>query len=233
MTKRIKIAAGLSAANFGNLGEEVAQATAGGADYIHMDAQDMVSHLPYLALVGGPQMLEGIRPYTKLPIEVHANVEGLNELILDAWMDAGADIITLPMERYFGHRLPIMIRKMKERGVKLGLTVSPGVPLDFCYEAIEWADRLIVYTREIVTDVGIRTRAVDTVRRARELIDKEHPETELMCDGGINLDDFRPLVDVGVDVLEFSRPVFADPRGVEAAVRDIRTTLDEYTGYVG
>jgi ribulose-phosphate 3-epimerase len=224
---RIKIAAGLSAADFGRLGEQVAEASAAGVDYIHLDAQDMVSHLAELALIGGPLQVKGIRPYTELPIEVHANVEGANGLLIDAWIDAGADLIILPMEHYFGHKLPFLIQRMRAKGCKFGLTVSPCAPLDLVFEAVEWVDRLVVYTREVVTNVGIRARAMDTVRRARKLLDEQGVAAELCCDGGLSIDNFAQLIDAGADVLEFSRPIFGDSRGVTTAVTELRAVIDQ------
>ncbi|MDR3070719.1 MAG: hypothetical protein LBU38_06905 [Propionibacteriaceae bacterium] len=230
MARKIKITAGLSAADFGKLGEEVAAVTAAGADYIHMDSQGLTDHLAEYALIGGPKQVADIRKYTNIPIEVHANVEGVNGLLIDAWADAGANLIMLPMEHYFGHKLPFLIQRMKAKGCKVGLTVSPGAPLDLVYEAIEWADRLIIYTREIVGTKGIRPRSVDTVRRARLLLDEVGSPAELACDGGLTLDNFGPLIEAGADVLEFSRTIFNDPRGIKPAVDDIRAEIARVVG---
>lgn len=68
--KHIKIAAGLAHVNYGNIAGAVKAAADAGADYIHSDAADMYD-LKNMQLMGGHQIIEGIRPVTDKPIECH------------------------------------------------------------------------------------------------------------------------------------------------------------------
>ncbi len=65
--KHIKIAAGLAHVNYGCIAEIVKEAVDAGADYVHSDAADM-HNLKNLQLIGGHQIIEGIRPVTEKPI---------------------------------------------------------------------------------------------------------------------------------------------------------------------
>ena len=67
--KKIKIAAGLAHVDYGHLADIVKEATEAGADYIHSDAADM-HDLKNMQLMGGHQIIEGIKPYTDKPIDV-------------------------------------------------------------------------------------------------------------------------------------------------------------------
>ena len=68
--KHIKIAAGLAHVDYGNIADATKQASDAGVDYIHSDAADMYD-LQNMKLMGGWQIVKGIRPVTDRPIEVH------------------------------------------------------------------------------------------------------------------------------------------------------------------
>ena len=65
--KKIKIAAGLAHVDYGHLADIVKEASAAGADYIHSDAADM-HDLKNMQLMGGHQIIEGIRPLSLIHI---------------------------------------------------------------------------------------------------------------------------------------------------------------------
>ncbi len=98
--KKVQIAAGLCNADYGHIGDQVAAATAAGVDIIHAEAADMYV-LPDHPLMGGPQVVEGIRPRTDLPIEMHCYIRECSELFIDITADAGANRIILPLEYFW------------------------------------------------------------------------------------------------------------------------------------
>ena len=67
----IKGAPSILAADFSRLGEQVAEASNGGADYIHVDMMD-VHFVPPITI--GAQVVSAIRPWSEVPIEVHMMV---------------------------------------------------------------------------------------------------------------------------------------------------------------
>lgn len=224
--RKIKIAAGLSACDFGKIGEQVAEAVQAGVDYIHVDAQDTITHAAFASLIGGPKMVQGVRGYTDLPIEVHANVLGINNLLVDAYADAGANMLILPAEHYMGHKLAFLIQRIRERGMKTGLTVSPGAPLCLVDQSIYWADRLVVYTREAALKSGpLREPSLSVVKAAREMIDERKLDCELCCDGGISAENLHRVIAVGAEVLEFSREIFGKEEGITAATKRIQAAI--------
>ncbi|MGH7370652.1 MAG: ribulose-phosphate 3-epimerase, partial [Candidatus Methylomirabilales bacterium] len=90
----MKIAPSILSADFARLGEQVAEAEKGGADYIHVDVMD--GHfVPNLTI--GPLIVEAIRPITSLPLDVHLMIETPERYVGD-FARAGADIITVQWE---------------------------------------------------------------------------------------------------------------------------------------
>ncbi|MBI2911418.1 MAG: ribulose-phosphate 3-epimerase, partial [Chloroflexi bacterium] len=87
----IKLAPSILSADFARLGEQAAEATAAGADYIHVDVMD--GHfVPNITL--GPVVVEALRSATHLPLDCHLMIEH-PERHIDAFRRAGADIITV------------------------------------------------------------------------------------------------------------------------------------------
>lgn len=226
--RKILLSAGLSTADYGRLGELVAQAEEAGADCIHVDAADISRHLPYLGLMWGPQLVEGIRPYTKLPIEVHANVDGLDERYVDAYADVGADYLVLPAESYMGHRLSFMIKRMREKGLKPGLTVSPACSISLLENSIHLVDRVIVYARDASTaEGGIYEPAIKAIEALRARIDAEGISCTLCTDGAANINTVARLVQAGADSIEASRSIWQTGLSVKESVANLRHAIDE------
>ncbi len=226
--KKILLSAGMSAADYGNLGEQVAAAEKAGVDCIHVDAADTYRHYPRLGLMWGPQLVEGIRPYTSLPIEVHANVDKLDERHVDAYAEAGADYLVLPAESYMGHRLSFMIQRMREKGLKAGLTVSPSCSITLLENSLYLIDRVIVYARD-ASDYGggIFEPAIKAIEALRAKIDTENIPCLLCTDGAANVDTVARLVRAGADSIEASRSIWKTGLSVSESVDNLRRVIDE------
>ena len=129
-----KIAASILSADFARLGEQVQEATAAGADWIHVDVMD--GHfVPNLTI--GPLVLKALRPVTDLPLDVHLMIEQPERLI-PAFAGAGADYITVHVETC--PHLSRTIQQIKELGVKAGVTLNPGTPLTTLEEVLSVTD---------------------------------------------------------------------------------------------
>ena len=90
----IKIAPSILSADFGRLGEQVAEAERGGADAIHIDIMDG-NFVPNITM--GPMIVDAIRNWTNLPFDLHMMVDA-PERYIDDFASAGADIITIHAE---------------------------------------------------------------------------------------------------------------------------------------
>ncbi|HEY60791.1 MAG TPA: pentose-5-phosphate 3-epimerase [Anaerolineae bacterium] len=233
--KRVKIAAGLCFADYGHVGDQVAAATKGGVDYIHAEAADMYV-LPNVPLMGGPQVVEGIRPRTHLPIEMHCYIRECSEQFIDITADAGANRIILPFEYFLGGApLAYLIKRARNRGMEFGLMLDCVTPASFMEEAIYWVDRIHVVTHDIdEKNWGWRRTQVPMIKELRKMIDELKPEVELACDGGISAENLEPLVEAGTDVFEFSRPIFRNPDNSPANreqiiknVKKLRKAIDD------
>ncbi len=221
--KKIKIAAGLAHVDYGHLAEIVKEASAAGADYIHSDAADM-HDLKNMQLMGGHQIIEGIRPHTVKPIECHIYTETCDLLFIDKLAAVGTNMLILPAEHFIGAPLAYIINWCRERQLKVGLTIGLYTPLSFVEESIYDIDRLHIVVHGVdETDGkdnwGWRRSCLDLLKRARKLVDEKNPKCEIAIDGGIRADNLEPLIACDPDVVVLSSAIFKDPEGITAGVQ--------------
>ncbi|MBL6683133.1 MAG: pentose-5-phosphate 3-epimerase [Cryomorphaceae bacterium] len=219
----IKIAAGLAHVDYGHLADIVKEATEAGADYIHSDAADM-HDLKNMQLMGGHQIIEGIRPHTDKPIECHIYTETCDILFIEKLAQVGTNMLIIPAEHFIGAPLAYIINWCRERKMKIGLTIGLYTPLSFVEESIYDIDRLHIVVHGVdETDGkdnwGWRRSCLDLLKRARKLVDEKNPKCEIAIDGGIRADNLAPLIECEPDVVVLSSAIFKDPEGITAGFK--------------
>lgn len=229
--KKIKIAAGLAHVDYGHIADLVKKATSAGSDYIHSDAADM-HDLKNMQLMGGHQIIDGIRKHTDLPIECHIYTKTCDLLFIDKLAEVGTNMLILPAEHFIGAPLAYIINWCRERSMKIGLTVGLYTPLSFVEESIYDIDRLHIVVHGVdETDGkdnwGWRRSSLDLLKRARKLVDEKNPKCEIAIDGGIRADNLAPLVSCDPDVIVLSSAIFKDTDGIHAALKKCRNAIEK------
>ena len=217
---QVKLAPSILSADFGRLGEQVAEATKAGADYIHIDVMDG-RFVPNLTI--GAPVVAAIRPWTNLPLDVHLMIEAPEHQI-DQFVRAGADIITVHIEACpHIHRV---VQTIKESGIKAGVALNPGTPVDAVNEILASVDLVLVMTvnpgfggQIFIEDM------LDKIARLRAELDKKGLATELEVDGGINAEIAPRVVQAGARVLVAGAAVFNSKQTVKEALEKIRASL--------
>jgi ribulose-phosphate 3-epimerase len=217
---RIKLAPSILSADFARLGEQVAEVTKAGADYIHVDVMD--GHFVPNITIGAP-VVAAIRPHTNLPLDVHLMIESPQQYIKQ-FAEAGADIITVHIEACpHIHRV---IQAIKELKVKAGVALNPATSLDTLREILPYLDLVLVMT--VNPGFGGQTfieSTLDKIARLRTELDKKGLTAELEVDGGINTDTAPRVVKAGARVLVAGAAVFGSGKTVKEAIQKIRKSL--------
>ena len=216
----VKLAPSILSADFARLGEQVAEVTKAGADYIHVDVMD--GHFVPQITIGAP-VVEAIRSYTNLPLDVHLMIQAPEHQI-NQFVRAGADIITVHIEaRPHIHRV---VQTIKGLGVKAGVALNPGTPIDALNEILTSLDLVLVMT--VNPAFGGQTfieSTLDKIARLRAELDKKELATELEVDGGINAEIAPRVVQAGARVLVAGAAVFGSGQTVTDAIAKIRDSL--------
>jgi ribulose-phosphate 3-epimerase len=217
----IKIAPSILSADFARLGEQVAEATEAGADYIHIDVMDG-RFVPNITI--GPQVVAAIRKHTKLPLDVHLMIENPERHYQD-FVNAGANIITVHVEACpHIHRV---IQIIKGTGVKTGISLNPGTSVTAIENSIKDVDLVLVMT--VNPGWGGQTfieNTLDKIAEIREWLDESNLPAELEVDGGINHETAPRVVDAGARVLVAGSAVFSPKYSIAEGITRIRQSLD-------
>ena len=198
-----KIAPSVLSADFGRLAEEIKAVEEAGADWIHLDIMD--GHfVPNLTI--GPPVVKALRKTTALPFDVHLMIENPDRY-LDAFIDAGSDILTVHIETTV--HLHRTINHLRERNIKAGVALNPSTPLWTLEEIISDCDLILIMT----VNPGFGGQhfipsMIPKIRRTRDMITKHAKPVLMEVDGGISPDNIQVVSDAGADVFVAGAAVF-------------------------
>jgi ribulose-phosphate 3-epimerase len=220
----VKIAPSILSANFARLGEQVQEAIAAGADYIHVDVMD--GHfVPNLTV--GPLVVAAVRPICQvagIPLDVHLMIEKPERLISD-FARAGANLLTVHVETC--PHLNRTIQQIKAEGVKAGVVLNPATPLVMLEEILPWVDQVLLMT----VNPGYGGQAflpgsLERIRRLRLMLDQRGLEqVDIEVDGGIWAENIAQVVAAGANVLVVGSALFNTKASVAANLSELRQAL--------
>jgi ribulose-phosphate 3-epimerase len=205
------------AADFSQLGEQVAQAEAAGVERLHVDVMD--GHfVPNLSM--GPVVVEGLRPRTKLMIEVHLMVTDPAQFV-GPFLDKGADLVMVHHEVLPDARP--LLGEIKKRGKKAGLVINPNTPVEAFVPYLPTIDLALCMT--VFPGFGGQAFLPESparIARLRQLIEHQHAKCDLEVDGGIDARTAPVASAAGANVLVVGTGIFRHPAGITAAIRELR-----------
>jgi ribulose-phosphate 3-epimerase len=219
---KVKIVPSILSADFARLGEQVREAVAAGADWIHVDVMD--GHfVPNMTV--GPLILRALRPVTDLPLDVHLMMEQPERLI-PAFAEAGADRLIVHVETC--PHLDRTIQQIKELDVKAGVTLNPATPLATLLEILPEVDQVLVMS--VNPGFGGQSyipRSTDKIARLRNMLDERGlAHVELEVDGGIKPNNIAEVAGAGATALVIGSAIF----NREASVADNIAALRRHIG---
>ena len=206
--KKIQISPSILSADFSQLGNEIKRLEEGGADMIHVDVMD--GHfVPNLTI--GPPVIKALRKKCSIKFDVHLMISPVHKYI-EAYSDAGADIITIHPEAT--DNLEESILKIKSLNKKVGVSLNPESKIDLIIDYLEKIDLVLIMS--VNPGFGgqkFMPEVLDKIRELKKIQSKNNLNFDIEIDGGINFDNCQSAIEAGANILVSGTTVFKSNNG--------------------
>ena len=213
--KKIQISPSILSADFSQLGNEIKRLEECGADMIHVDVMD--GHfVPNLTI--GPPVIKALKKKCSINFDVHLMISPVHKYI-EAYADAGADIITIHPEAT--DNLEASILKIKELNKKVGLSLNPESKIDLIQDFLDKIDLVLIMSvnpgfggQKFIPEV------LEKIKELKKIQTKKNIDFDIEIDGGINFDNCKAAIDAGANILVSGTTIFKSNDG------DIRKNIN-------
>ena len=206
--KKIQISPSILSADFSQLGNEIKRLEDGGADMIHVDVMD--GHfVPNLTI--GPPVIKALRQSCSLKFDVHLMISPVHKYI-EAYADAGADIITIHPEAT--DNLKESIKKIKSLNKKVGVSLNPESKVDLVKDLLDEIDLVLIMS----VNPGFGGQkfipaVLDKIKELKKIQSEKNIDFDIEIDGGINFDNCQVAIEAGANILVSGTTIFKSNNG--------------------
>lgn len=191
--------------DFCNLGDTIEFLNSSQADWIHLDIMDG-RFVPNISF--GIPVVKNIKERATKPLDVHLMIEH-PEVHLEAFREAGADIITVHYEACT--HLHRTLEQIHQLGAKAGVAINPHTPVELLKDILEHVDLILIMS--VNPGFGGQKfiyQSIPKVRRLKTLLMEENSPAQIEIDGGIGLQNAESVLKAGVDILVSGNAIFND-----------------------
>lgn len=204
------LAPSVLSADFANLQRDVEMINKSKADWFHVDVMDGV-FVPNISL--GFPVIKALKKYAKKPLDVHLMIVH-PEKYLSQFKEAGADILTVHLEACT--HLHRTVQEIKSLGMQAGVAINPHSPVAGLSEIISEID--VVCVMSVNPGFGGQKFIRNTFTKISELktlILQKQSSAKIEIDGGVDLLNYKQLIQQGADILVAGNTVFTSPSPIE------------------
>tara|TARA_Y100000992_G_C21055505_1_gene391612 strand:- start:21 stop:680 length:660 start_codon:yes stop_codon:yes gene_type:complete len=206
--KKIQISPSILSADFNQLGNEIKRLEDGGADMIHVDVMD--GHfVPNLTI--GPPVIKALKKHSSILFDVHLMIAPVHKYI-EAYSDAGADIITIHPEAT--DDLELSISKIRKLGKKVGVSLNPETKINTILNFLDQIDLVLIMS--VNPGFGgqkFMPHVLTKIKELKKIQEEKKIDFDIEIDGGINFENSKEVISAGANILVSGTTIFKSNNG--------------------
>lgn len=206
MKKNIIVSPSVLACDFAYAADGIKKVYDAGAEYLHLDAMDG-QFVPNISF--GPDFIKALRPHSKAVFDTHLMIKDPLRFV-DAFADAGSDVITVHIESCDNFRETL--EYIRSKGIKAGAVIKPATPVSALKEYLPLIDMILIMSVEPgFGGQSFIPASLDKLREAGAMIEESGCDIDLEVDGGVNLKNAAEIKAAGANILVAGSAVFHAP----------------------
>lgn len=220
----IHLAPSILAADFANLEKDIKRVEKAGATFIHVDVMD--GHFVPNITLGAP-IAKAVRKHIAGVMDVHLMISN-PDMFLEDFKEAGTDILTVHIEACTHiHRT---IQRIKQLGMKAGVSLNPGTPVSVIESIIDDVDMVLIMS----VNPGFGGQkfipySLSKIAQVREMAKARNKKLLIQVDGGVDLSNVEEVINAGANVIVAGSAVFS-ASDLDQRVTDFKEIFEKFEG---